>query len=876
MHLSERGNKLRQTLAALAGALLLPFLAHAQSLDIIWQASVNSDRVNTLQFTPDGTELITGSSDRLIHVFNANTGEVLQTLDSNAPDVHASSIECLAINPTNPNQIATVSSNIERIWDLSTGKETVLGQSYTIYNSWEVWAAYSPDGTYMATAEFTGDLRIWNITASGGPALTKISTGVQQRCCAFSPDGKWFASAGSGGDVTIRQITGDKPAEWPIYTVMTGHTNDVYDMFFSPDGTMLATGSYDYTARLWNVGSWTPKAVLQAIGPVYGVAFTADSKTLAFTDAAGEIENSSDFYLRLADTVSGTVFQSYYTPGIDIQCVAFSSQGLLGFGDVSQTTYVADVSGSKVGPVSPTVTITSPADNASFSPPATVALDASAASSNGVVSVQYFDGNGKSLGTATSAPYAETWSDLAAGSYTVTAVMKDGGGLTVTSAPISFTVSDEGSGGGETNGGGGQSGKGLLTLQTSGEGKISPPRPSNLIFNHKYTETAIPDAGYVFDGWTDDNGNLLTNTATYTFTMQEGLVLQANFILNPFKPVDGRYTGLIDSSPATAEGKGKINLTVAADGTFSGSMDFDFKTTVLSGKFAPNGAYSKTFSPNRAGAFTLSLMLDVSNGTQTVTGTVSNADLISSVLANRLVWNTRTNPAHAGSYNVLISADPSATGSPQGSGYARVTINTAGTVVATGHLADGEAFSETTYLSESNSWPFFVWGAGTDMASGFVTVETESTNSDMDGIVTWFRQANARAVNFSAGFASTNQLLGSVETPASAGSAPLALSASNTNNDNATVVLSGADFAAPLTFAGVLNHGRLVPDKSTGSPKGFNVTFNNNGVMQGTFVDPASGRLVSFSGIVYQDADYAAGYFVTGGQGGYIEVTPIQ
>jgi WD40 repeat protein len=37
---------------------------------------------------------------------------------------------------------------------------------------------------------------------------------------------------------------------------LTGHTNAVYSVAFSPDGHTLATGSTDYTVRLWgmNVG----------------------------------------------------------------------------------------------------------------------------------------------------------------------------------------------------------------------------------------------------------------------------------------------------------------------------------------------------------------------------------------------------------------------------------------------------------------------------------------------------------------------------------------------------------------------------------------------------------------------------------------------
>lgn len=315
-------------LVVITCALLFPLPIFAQgSPPILWQASANSDRVNTMNFTPDGQTLISGSSDRLINRWDAGSGELLQVLDTNAAYIHASSIECLAINPANPNQIATVSSNIEHLWNLSTGAEANLGPRP---GSWVVWCAFSPDGHWLATASFNATIRLWSLSGDSATLYKVFSANSLQRTCAFSPDGRWLASAGGDRAVTIRDTT-----DWDIVTVLQGHTNDIYDMVFSPDGSLLATGAYDNTARLWNVGSWSAGPVFAGAGPVYGVAFSADSKTLAYTDGEGN-------HLFLADTVSGLAFQSYDVS--DVQCVALSPQGLLAYGDVNDTVFMADLS----------------------------------------------------------------------------------------------------------------------------------------------------------------------------------------------------------------------------------------------------------------------------------------------------------------------------------------------------------------------------------------------------------------------------------------------------------------------------------------------------------------------------------------------------
>src|SRR5205807_10253554 len=73
----------------------------------------------------------------------------------------------------------------------------------------------------------------------------------------------------------------------------------------------------------------------------------------------------------------------------------------------------------------PTVSITSPANNASFNAPASITLSANASDTDGTISkVEFFNGS-QSIGFATSSPYNVTWSNVAAGTYTITAKATD-------------------------------------------------------------------------------------------------------------------------------------------------------------------------------------------------------------------------------------------------------------------------------------------------------------------------------------------------------------------------------------------------------------------------------------------------------------------
>ena len=88
----------------------------------------------------------------------------------------------------------------------------------------------------------------------------------------------------------------------------------------------------------------------------------------------------------------------------------------------------------------PTVSITSPGAGATFTAPATVTLNATAADSDGsVTKVSFFNGS-TLLGEDTSSPYSYTWSNVSGGGYTATAVATDNAGATTTSAAVIFTV----------------------------------------------------------------------------------------------------------------------------------------------------------------------------------------------------------------------------------------------------------------------------------------------------------------------------------------------------------------------------------------------------------------------------------------------------
>ena len=90
--------------------------------------------------------------------------------------------------------------------------------------------------------------------------------------------------------------------------------------------------------------------------------------------------------------------------------------------------------------VAPSVSLTSPADGASAPAPATVTLAASASDPDGTIASVEFYADGALLGSDAAAPYAFTWSNVAAGTYALTARAIDNLGGATSSAPVTVSV----------------------------------------------------------------------------------------------------------------------------------------------------------------------------------------------------------------------------------------------------------------------------------------------------------------------------------------------------------------------------------------------------------------------------------------------------
>ena len=116
--------------------------------------------------------------------------------------------------------------------------------------------AFSPDGLILASLDEDiggnmddGDaIKLWEVETGKHIAILTDGTDFPGWAVAFSPDGTKLASGSWDFTVKLWDVSMQKHiATFP------GHIGRVSSVAFSPDGTKLASGSYDGTVLVWNI-----------------------------------------------------------------------------------------------------------------------------------------------------------------------------------------------------------------------------------------------------------------------------------------------------------------------------------------------------------------------------------------------------------------------------------------------------------------------------------------------------------------------------------------------------------------------------------------------------------------------------------------------
>ncbi|GEM_PF-3028849 len=151
--------------------------------------------------------------------------------------------------------------------------------------------ALDPGGTFLAMGFRDGHIVLFDLARREIVSQPVRHGSSEVHCTAISPDGRYLAVGNRAGQVLLWAIQGkhieDRVAkEGPIHQVGKA----VEMIAFSPKSNLLASGSQDTTAILWDMTTEQAVCVFTHTKWVRSVAFSPDGTVLATGGSDGEIK----------------------------------------------------------------------------------------------------------------------------------------------------------------------------------------------------------------------------------------------------------------------------------------------------------------------------------------------------------------------------------------------------------------------------------------------------------------------------------------------------------------------------------------------------------------------------------------------------------
>lgn len=302
--------------AATVGALTVFQEARAADLQILALDGRGIFRTAGVDFSPNGSQFLTGAGDGTAKIWDVATGHLALSLHSKDVQLYA------GVYSADGQRVVTVSSdNIPRIWEAATGRQILALEGHTdqtwsaefstdgkrvVTTSWDrtarIWDSmtgqellklrhndkvyngrFSPDGTRVITGSHDGIARIWD-AVRGREMLQLMGHSEAVDAVTFSPDSHRVVTAGGDGSVRLWDA-----ATGGLISSMMGHLDAVEDVVFSRDGRRLLTASADHTARIWDVNYAQQTGIMMHPAEVFDAALSPDGRYVATTSSDGTV-----------------------------------------------------------------------------------------------------------------------------------------------------------------------------------------------------------------------------------------------------------------------------------------------------------------------------------------------------------------------------------------------------------------------------------------------------------------------------------------------------------------------------------------------------------------------------------------------------------
>jgi WD40 repeat protein len=295
--------------------------------------------VRSVSFSPDGSLLASGSADDTIKLWRVSDGSLVRTLTG-----HTGFVRSVSFSPDGSLLASGSADDTIKLWRVSDGSlvRTLTGHTGQVYS-----VAFSPDGRLLASGSRDKTIKLWSTTATQSVPAGQVhtaprSTPALQSAPSSQPSGYAPTPPPTPAPAQAsRRRYGAWVWIWSVLAILliglcvinllpdgslvrtlTGHTYWVQSVSFSPDGSLLASGSGDKTIKLWRVADGSLVRTLTGhTWAVTSVSFSPDGRLLA--------SGSVDKTIKLWRVSDGALVRTLTGHTWAVTSVSFSPDGRL-------------------------------------------------------------------------------------------------------------------------------------------------------------------------------------------------------------------------------------------------------------------------------------------------------------------------------------------------------------------------------------------------------------------------------------------------------------------------------------------------------------------------------------------------------------------
>ena len=131
-----------------------------------------TNRVTYVAFSPDGKQVVSGSNDRTVRIWDAKRGAAI----GKPLEGHNYAVRSVTFSPDGKQVMSGSDDNTVCIWDVVTAEQTVLeGHTEGVRS-----VAFSPNGDKVVSGSYDNTVCIWDVatgehTVSQGPSTSLYS-----------------------------------------------------------------------------------------------------------------------------------------------------------------------------------------------------------------------------------------------------------------------------------------------------------------------------------------------------------------------------------------------------------------------------------------------------------------------------------------------------------------------------------------------------------------------------------------------------------------------------------------------------------------------------------------------------------------------------